>query len=98
MTDTRYMFDTVTARKLDRWDHAPIQPLSDDELNVVMSKPRRIISRDANVTPFTELFPQNGTLEWVVERLGGAEPEYYYVNNEGYNYSRYCFRFLPRSV
>lgn len=98
MQDTRSWFDNIVARKISSWDEAPLRKLSDMYLSAVMEKPRRLITRDDNITPFSALFKEGGQMEWVVERLGGQSPEYYYVNTEGYGYAQYCFKFLPRAI
>lgn len=98
MQDTRSWFDNIVARKISSWDEAPLRKLSDMHLSAVMEKPRRLITRDDNITPFSALFKEGGQMEWVVERIGGQSPEYYYVNTEGYGYARYCFKFLPRAI
>jgi len=99
MRDTRHLFSEICSRKAASWDSLPTQPLDDECMRLLMKLPRKQVAW--NSSPMDHIFPpKNEKLEWVVERMGDGDDEiqYFYVNNEGYRYARYTFRFTPRPV
>lgn len=106
MRDSRALFENMTRRKETTWD-LPAQAIDDERMRLLMKLPRKQVSWKSS--PTDEIFYKGALtvatnkslpLEWVVERMGEGDDElqYFYVNNEGYNYARYCFRFEPRAV
>ena len=104
MRDTRHLFSEICTRKATNWYTLPTQTLDDECMRLLMKLPRKQVAW--NSSPMDEIFPLDrgvslgGPLEWVVERMGEGDDElqYFYVNNEGYRYARYAFRFIPRPV
>jgi hypothetical protein len=100
MRDTRHLFNDLCSRKETSWDsQASPETLDDERMRALMKLPRKQVAW--NSSPMDHIFPgMNEPLEWVVERMGDGDDElqYFYVNNEGYFYARYAFRFTPRPV
>jgi hypothetical protein len=109
MRDTRNLFAKMCNRKETNWDNLPPETIDDERMRVLLKLPRKQVAWDSS--PMDEIFYKGSLttatvtnrslpLEWVVERMGEGEDQlqYFYVNNEGYNYARYAFRFTPRAV
>jgi hypothetical protein len=100
MRDTRHLFDSLSVRKPSTWDEVPHAELGTELLQAAMRLPRRVVAWEAS--PMSDIFRgdsrRTGAIEWVVERLGEEDIQYFYVNTEGYTYARYAFRFTPRPV
>ena len=102
--DTRSLFEQMCSRKETSWDNMPFQDVDDERMKVLMGLPMRIIDWDTRPTdPFLPQKPRDALsttapLELLIQRVGVDEVQYFYVNNEGYSYARYAFRFRPRSV
>jgi len=112
MRDTRHLFSEICSRKAASWDSLSPETLDDERMRVLMKLPRKQVAW--NSSPMDDIFPTVTdvrvhlagrarpacSLEWVVERMGEGDDElqYFYVNNEGYSYARYTFRFTPRPV
>lgn len=112
MRDTRSLFANMClARKETSWDSLPPETVDDERMRVLLKLPRKQVAWESS--PMDDIFYKSEDreigqgrrnklipLEWVVERMGDGEDQlqYFYVNNEGYNYARYTFRFEPRPV
>lgn len=107
MRDTRSLFSDRCYSKNPTWDGMPAEYLDDEHIRLLMRLPRKQVAWDSS--PMDDIFYKTGdkaaekrhsALEWVVERMGEGEDQlqYFYVNNEGYGYARYTFRFNPRPV
>ena len=106
MRDTRDLFAHMCARKETNWDSLTPETVDDERMKVLLKLPRKQVAW--NSTPTDDIFYKvnekkagpSFALEWVVERMGEEDDQlqYFYVNNEGYNYARYAFRFEPRPV
>ena len=99
MRDTRNLFADLCSRKTISWDSLSPETIDDERMGLLMKLPRKQVVW--KTSPMDDIFPlKNEKLEWVVERMGEGDDElqYFYVNNEGYTYARYCFRFMPRPV
>lgn len=109
MRDSRALFENMTHRKETTWD-LPAQTLDDERMGILLKLPRKQVAWESSPTDSIfyklgeknseRLISKNIPLEWVVERMGEGEDQlqYFYVNNEGYDYARYTFRFVPRAV
>ena len=111
MRDSRALFENMTHRKVDEttWD-LPAQALDDERMGILLKLPRKQVAWESSPTDSIfykmgeknseRLVSKNIPLEWVVERMGEGEDQlqYFYVYNEGYDYARYTFRFVPRAV
>ena len=111
MRDSRALFENMTQREETTWDtwELPAQALDDERMRILLKLPRKQVAWESS--PMDSIFyklgeknaerlSKNIPLEWVVERMGEGEDQlqYFYVNNEGFDYSRYTFRFEPRAV
>jgi hypothetical protein len=104
MSDTRSLFDHMCSRKETSWDSMPIRDVDDERMKVLMALPRRTV--EWGTSPMDYFLPQKpraalettAPLELLVQRVSEEEIQYFYVNNEGYSYARYAFRFNPRPV
>ena len=107
MRDTRDLFAHMCNRKETNWDNLTPETLDDERMRVLLKLPRKQVVWGSS--PMEEIFYKGQLtptinkslpLEWVVERMGEEDNQlqYFYVNNEGYNYARYAFRFEPRPV
>ena len=107
MRDTRSLFAPLCNRKETSWDSLSPETVDDERMKVLLKLPRKQVAWYS--TPMDDIFykvnekkaaPSFAALEWVVERMGDEDGQlqYFYVNNEGYNYARYAFRFEPRPV
>lgn len=107
MRDTRSLFAHMCNRKETRWDSLSPQTVDDERMKVLLKLPRKQVAWGSS--PMDDIFykglltpviNKSLPLEWVVERMGEEDDQlqYFYVNNEGYGYARYCFRFEPRAV
>lgn len=102
--DTRHLFDHLVSRKASRWDDirvADAAELGDERMRALMTLPVRMV--EWGTSPMDSFLPVPGrggsaATEWLVQRLGEEEVQWFYVNTEGYTYARYAFRFEPRSV
>lgn len=102
--DTRHLFDHLVSRKESCWDDvrvADAAELGDERMRALMTLPVRMVEWDTS--PMDKFLPETGhgssaATEWLVQRLGEEEVQWFYVNTEGYTYARYAFRFEPRSV
>ena len=109
MRDSRALFENMTHRQETTWD-LPAQALDDERMGILLKLPRKQVAWESSPTDSIfykmgeknseRLISKNIPLEWVVERMGEGEDQlqYFYVNNEGYDYARYTFRFVPRAV
>jgi hypothetical protein len=106
MRDTRQLFANLCSRKETQWEGMPHpKELDDARMGALMALPQKIVTWDTS--PMDDIFykPKDkksssaptGQLEWVVQRMGESDLQYYYVNTEGYAYARYGFRFTPRA-
>ena len=109
MRDTRSLFAPLCNRKETSWDSLSPETVDDERMKVLLKLPRKQVAWSS--TPMDDIFYKVGeknservnktlSIEWVVERMGEEDDQlqYFYVNNEGYNYARYAFRFEPRPV
>lgn len=106
MRDTRSLFAPLCNRKETSWDSLSPETVDDERMKVLLKLPRKQVAWVSS--PMDDIFYKAGekktgpsfALEWVVERMGEEDDQlqYFYVNNEGYNYARYAFRFEPRAV
>lgn len=101
--DTRHLFDHLVSRKESLWDDVrtvPAEELEDERMRVLMGLPVRMV--EWSTSPMDSFLPETGPrgpgTEWLVQRLGEEEVQWFYVNTEGYTYARYAFRFEPRTV
>ena len=110
MRDTRQLFENLCSRKEGAWDQLEKKQIDDERMRILMGLPRKQVAWDTS--PMDDIFYKSGDrdedkpgrskqvpLECVVERMGSEDDQlqYFYVNNEGYSYARYCFRFEPRA-
>lgn len=101
----------ICSRKEGSWDQLEKKQIDDERMRILMGLPRKQVAWDSS--PMDGIFYKPGTrdedkpgrikqipLECVVERMGEGEDQlqYFYVNNEGYGYARYAFRFEPRVI
>lgn len=112
MKDTRSLFANLCARKETSWDSLSPETIDDERMKMLLKLPRKQVAWDTS--PMDDIFYKGAgdpekdkpgrekrvPLEWVVERMGDEEDQlqYFYVNNEGYAYARYTFRFEPRVI
>jgi hypothetical protein len=103
MRDTRSLFAGMCSRKETSWDCLSIQDVDDERMKVLMGLPMRVV--EWNTGPMDYFLPKKpgglettAPLELLVQRVGEEDIQYFYVNNEGYSYARYAFRFEPRTV
>jgi hypothetical protein len=103
MRDTRSLFADMCHRKETSWNSMPIQEVDDERMKVLMGLPMRMVGWDTS--PMDYFLPKKpgglettAPLELLVQRVGEEDIQYFYVNNEGYAYARYAFRFKPRAV
>ena len=103
MRDTRDLFAHMCNRKETNWDNLTPETLDDEHMRVLLKLPRKQVAWGSS--PMDDIFYRETPgssipLEWVVERMGEEDNQlqYFYVNNEGYGYARYAFRFEPRPV
>ena len=107
MRDTRSLFAHMCNRKETSWNNLSPETVDDERMKVLLKLPRKQVAW--NSTPTDDIFYKGSLtpainkslpLEWVVERMGEEDDQlqYFYVNNEGYGYARYAFRFEPRPV
>lgn len=91
--DYRHLFNAHTVRKPIDWDEVPtLHRLSADQIEAVASLPKREVAEEHGTFTKIEGYPVIELL--LVMRYADDEPEYYYVNTEGYDYARYAVR-LP---
>lgn len=94
--------ERLTARKCESWDHVPFvtdDQLSDEDILILGRKQKFTTNRMESPTPFDiECKKWNLPEEFILEMLGGEEPEYFYVVRQGYDYARYTFKYNPRSI
>lgn len=111
MRDTRPLFMGICTCKEGAWDQLEKKQIDDERMRILMGLPRKQVAWDTS--PMDDIFYKSGDgrdagepgrskhvpLECVVERMGSEDDQlqYFYVNNEGYSYARYCFRFEPRA-
>ena len=93
----------MCSRKETSWDCLSIQDVDDERMKVLMGLPMRVVEWDTG--PMDYFLPKKpgglettAPLELLVQRVGEEDIQYFYVNNEGYSYARYAFRFEPRTV
>jgi hypothetical protein len=109
MRDTRSLFAPMCAHKETSWDSLSPKTVDDERMKVLLKLPRKQVAWGSSpVDDIFSAFYKAGekkagpsfALEWVVERMGEEDDQlqYFYVNNEGWYYARYCFRFEPRAV
>lgn len=107
MRDTRSLFANMCNRKETSWDNLSPETVDDERMKALLKLPRKQVAWVSS--PMDDIFYKGQLtptinkslpLEWVVERMGEEDDQlqYFYVNNEGYNYARYTFRFEPRAV
>ena len=101
MADTRRLFADMTARKESSWDALPVQEIDDDRMRILMNLPMRVV--EWGTTPMDYFLSEKQAkaqhdCEWLIQRVGEEDVQYFYVNTEGYGYARYAFRFEPRPV
>lgn len=106
MRDNRQLFAHLCSRKESQWEAMErVTDLDDARMGVLMSLPQKIVTWDTS--PMEDIFyrpkDRKGSsrtseqMEWVVQRMGEDDLQYYYVNTEGFSYARYGFRFTPRT-
>jgi len=107
--DTRRLFDQCTCRKPSRWDHVDIVSEFDhDQIEALRAMPFIGMDDDPmfgtfDSSPLIQRVLDSGTCEFVL-RLPPhpldphAQPRYFYVNTEGYDYCRYVFQIDPTWV
>ena len=110
MRDTRQLFENLCSRKEGAWDQLEKKQIDDERMRILMGLPRKQVAWDTS--PMDDIFYKSGDrdedkpgrskhvpLECVVERMGSEDDQlqYFYVNNAGASYARYCFRFEPRA-
>lgn len=108
MRDSRAIFLQLVTSKPYSWDDLQMTVVSDEQMKILMALPRKIVNWDTS--PAHDMFYKaevlrseraaNAPIEWVIERIGeeDGQLQYFYVNNESFSYSRYVFRFEPRSA
>lgn len=104
--DYRRLFSHKTLRNAIRWNDIPrasfLGPMQRQALGHLSN--RGIITLKESVNPFDDIFPKDETrCEFIAYRPPvvlfqlASDPEYYYVNTEGFTFACYTYR-IPENL